>query len=157
MKIETIVKPSITIIGKSRFVQPGTSVEDIWKDANCHFDEVVGIAKKGANGKLVGVWGAMSNKAMTFLPWENNFSEGYYLAGVECEHETPIPEGWTKWTLPAFRYLVAKVEGNYQIVMQHVLSVYMPQHQLKLVGAIQEFYQPSENGQLYLLFPIERV
>ena len=157
MKVETILKPSTTVIGKLKFVQAGSGVEDLWKDANCHFDEVFALAKKNPEGKPSGVWGAMSDKAMNFLPWENNFSEGYYLAGVEANPEAQAPQGWTKWTLPGFRYLCVKVENNYQLVMQHVLSDYMPHHQMKLVGAIQEFYQPSENGQLYLLFPFERV
>ncbi len=134
MKIETIVKPAVTLIGKVAFIPSDSSVKDLWNDANCHFDEVFGIAKKNQKGKLVGVWGAMSDKAMNYLPWENNFSEGYFLAGVECEPEVAVPQGWTQWTLPGFRYLCAKVEGNYQIVMQQVLSVYMVQHQLKLVG-----------------------
>ncbi len=157
MKIETVTKETLTLIGRSKFVQGGSGVKDIWEDANCHFDEVFGIAKKNSEGKLVGVWGAMSDSSMNFNPWEKNFSEGYYLAGVECEKETAIPQGWTKWTLPGFRYLSVKVEKNYQLVMQQVLSDYMPQHQLKLVGAIQEFYAPTENGQLYLYFPFERV
>lgn len=155
MKIELISKPSVTIIGKSKWVKDGSGVQDVWQDANCHFDEVLPLAQKDAQGKVVGVWGAMSDRSMAFKPWENHYSEGFYLAGVECTPEAKAPGDWTRWVIPAFRYLKIRVENNYREVMTHILNDYLPKHQLSLAGAIQEFYDPSQNGQLYLLFPID--
>ncbi len=39
------------------------------------------------NGGMAGIWGAMSDFSRTFRPWEEGFSKGLYLAGVECEDE----------------------------------------------------------------------
>ena len=32
------------------------------------------------------------------------------LEGVECLDEAQPPEGWTKWNIPGYEYLCAKVE-----------------------------------------------
>lgn len=156
MKIITREMETITLLGKIKFVQGGSGVKDVWEAANCHFDEIKTLAKKTREGKVLGVWGAMSDRSMSFLPWENQLSEGFYMAGLECEHDVTASEGWSKWTLPAFRCLYVQVQNNYPDVMKHILREYMPLHQQTLVGAIQEFYDPAENGQLYLLFPIEK-
>ncbi len=157
MFIEKRIKPSFSVIGKNKWVENGNGVKDVWEDANCHFEDVLPLAKKDASQSLVGVWGAMSDRSMTFKPWEQHFSVGFYLAGVECENSVTPPVGWAKWTLPGFEYLVCKPEPSYAEAMTFVLSSYMPAHQLTLQGAIQEFYDPQQNGQLFLFFPIARL
>ena len=44
----------------------------------------------------------MSDLSRSFLPWEDGFTRGLYLAGVQVPPEALPPEGWVKWTLPAF-------------------------------------------------------
>ncbi len=156
MVIEKRYKESFSIIGRRKWVEKGSGVQDVWEDANCHFDDVLPLAKKDEEGRLVGVWGAMSDRTMAFKPWENHFSEGYYLAGIECEASQLPPEGWFKWTLPSFEYLVCKPEPSYAEAMAFVLQTYMPEHRMNLQGAIQEFYDPKQGGQLFLLFPIAK-
>lgn len=45
--------------------------------------------------------GAMSYFSRSFNPWYD-FSEGLYLAGVECENDAKAPNGWAKWTIPSY-------------------------------------------------------
>lgn len=40
---------------------------------------------------MIGIWGAMSDCSHSFLPWEDGFSKGVYLAGVECTEEAEAP------------------------------------------------------------------
>ena len=51
----------------------------------------------------------MSDETMSFLPWTDDFSRGLYLAGVEVYEDTPVPDGWVKWVMPARKYLVTEV------------------------------------------------
>ncbi|MDR6552046.1 hypothetical protein [Paenibacillus qinlingensis] len=69
------------------------------------------------------------------------------------------PEGWWKWTLPAFKYIVSKcTQETYQDTLKNILSDYLPTNNYQIVGAIQEFYDPNDNsGELYLCFPIEKI
>ena len=128
-------------------------IQQLWDDANGHFDQVAALAKLDENGNLVGVWGAMTDEKRRFLPWEENFSKGLYLAGVECEADAQPPEGWVKWQILGFEYL--QVENNGETVFSDTLA-YMQQNNMPLVGAVQELTVPAE-GKHYLLFPIRRL
>ncbi len=111
--MKTVIKdlPEIAIIGKEGFCTAEKNiVQELWADANAHFGEVAPLAKKKSDGTLAGVWGAMSDETMSFLPWTNNFSCGYYLAGIEVECDKDAPEGWKKWILPARKYLIVDVQ-----------------------------------------------
>lgn len=78
------IKEAFVVIGKEGSTSEGEEfIQKLWKDANSHFSEVAHLAKKDANGKLVGIWGAMSDFSRSFQPWEDGFSKGLYLAGVE--------------------------------------------------------------------------
>ena len=101
----------------------------------------------------MGIWGAMSDFSRSYQPWEENFSKGLYLAGVECLDEAQAPEGWTKWNIPGYEYLCAKVET--ENTFSEVLD-YMQKNQIPLVGAIQDFSCPK-SGKDYMLFPIRRL
>ena len=147
-----------SIIGKVIYydeTKTMASIEELWNEAGTHFHEVVALTKKDEKGNAVGFWGAMSDATMSFLPWKD-FKEGYYMAGVEVIDSARAPKGWKKWTIPAFDYLYAKVENNYQEVFDYIINDYIPQNNMILVGAIQEYNCPEENGQLYLFFPIEK-
>ena len=122
----------------------------------CIKDAFVVIGKEGSTLEgqgFVGIWGAMSDFSRSYRPWEENFSKGLYLAGVECLDEAQPPEGWTKWNIPGYEYLCAKVET--ENTFSEVLD-YMQKNQIPLVGAIQDFSCPK-SGKDYMLFPIRRL
>ena len=154
MKIETRIKPSFSVIGKEGSTADGQGfVQRLWEDANSHFSEVQPLAKKDENGNLVGVWGVMSDCSRAFLPWEDNFSKGLYLAGVECVDDARAPEGWTKWTVPGYEYLCAEVES--ENTFSEMLE-YMQANNIALVGAVHDFTCPT-SGKNYMYFPIRKL
>lgn len=96
MKIEKCEKESFVVIGKEGSTADGAGfIQRLWDDANSNFEEVRHLAKKDENENICGIWGAMSDLSRSFNPWED-FSRGLYLAGVECENDARVPEGWTK-------------------------------------------------------------
>jgi len=151
MKIEKCKKESFVVIGKEGSTLDGQGfIQKLWEDANSHFNEVQPLAKKDENGQLLGIWGAMSDLSRSFRPWEDNFSKGLYLAGVECEDNAEAPEGWTKWTVPGYEYLYVEVEE--ENTFEDVLN-YMNINGLTLGGAVHDFTCP-ETGKNYMFFPI---
>lgn len=154
MKIEKRIKPSFSVMGKEGSTLDGQGfIQKLWEDANSHFGEVQSLAKKDKHGDLVGIWGAMSDLSHSFKPWEDNFSKGLYLAGVECVDDAQPPEGWTKWTIPGYEYLCAEVESG--STFTDMLD-YMKQNDLALVGAVHDCTCPS-SGKNYMYFPIRIV
>jgi len=155
--ILTCEKESFCVIGKEGKGPSLNSQEwigKLWAETNAHYYEVDSIAKKDKLGKTRAFWGAMSNYEHTYLPWTDG---GIYLAGVEVENTGATPRGWTKWIIPGYHYLYAKVENNYHSLMDYVIKKFMPAQKLELVGAIHEYYCPEEDGQLYLFFPITKL
>ena len=151
MKIETRIKDTFVVIGKEGSTLDGHGfIQKLWSDANSHFSEVQPFAKKDENGNLVGIWGAMSDRSHSYKPWEDNFSKGLYLAGVECVDEAEAPEGWTKWTIPGHEYICAESEN--ENTFSEVLD-YMRANNITLVGAVHDFTCPA-NGKNYMYFPI---
>ena len=152
MKIEKRVKPSFSVIGKEGSTSDGHGfIQKLWQEANIHFNEVQPLAKKDENGNLAGFWGAMSDFTRSFQPWEENFSKGYYLAGVECVDDACAPEGWTKWTIPAYEYLCVEVED--ENTFTNVLK-YMKINDITLAGAVHDFTCPA-TGKNYMYFPVK--
>ena len=91
-----VIKKKFVVIGKEGSTLDGEGfIQKLWNDANSHFNEIAHLAKKDVNGKLVGIWGAMSDISRSFKPWEDDFSKGLYLAGVECFDDAKAPDGWT--------------------------------------------------------------
>lgn len=154
MKIEKRTKDAIVVIGKEGSTVEGHGfIQKLWADANSHFNEVYHLAKKDENGNLVGIWGAMSDHSRAFKPWEDNFTKGLYLAGVECGQDAEAPEGWTKWVIPGYEYLCAEVESG--STFSDVLE-YMKANSIALSGAVHDFTCPT-NGKNYMFFPIRRI
>ena len=113
MKIDKYTKASFVVIGKEGTTSDGQGfIQKLWADANSHFSEVQSLAKIDENGNLAGIWGAMSDCSHLYKPWEDHFSKGLYLAGVECVDGAEAPDGWTKWVIPGFEYLRAEVESE---------------------------------------------
>ena len=154
MKIEKYVKASFAVIGKEGSTQEGPGfVQKLWAEANGHFGEVQPLAKTDGNGHLVGIWGAMSDLSRSFRPWEEGFSKGLYLAGVECADDAEAPEGWTRWIIPGCEYLRAECES--ENTFSEVLD-YMRRNQIPLAGAVHDFTCPV-SGRNYMLFPIRKI
>ena len=155
MDIKRCVKESFSVIGKEGSTKDGTGfIQKLWEDANSHFHEVQHLAKKDERGNIGGIWGAMSDFSRAFRPWENGFTEGLYLAGVEVIDGAEAPAGWVKWTIPAYEYLYVKCTED--DIFRKVLA-YMAEQGLELAGAVYDFNCPEENGQGYMFFPIRRL
>ena len=151
MNIEKLVKESFCVIGKEGSTLEGEGfVQRLWDDANGHFAEVQPLAKKDSSGNPVGVWGVMSDFSRSFKPWEDGFSKGLYLAGVECGEDVQPPTGWIKWQIPGYEYLRVRVENSNTFF--EVLD-YMAANGISLVGAVHDFTDPA-TGKNDMLFPI---
>ena len=154
MKIEKCTKAAFAVIGKEGSTSEGQGfIQRLWAEANAHFSEVQPLAKKDENGHLVGIWGAMSDFSRTFQPWEENFSLGLYLAGVECIDDAEASEGWVKWTIPGYEYIRAEVEN--ENTFSEVLD-YLRANHLPLAGAVHDFTCPA-TGRNFMFFPIGKI
>ena len=154
MNMEKCMKEAFAVIGKEGSTNDGPGfVQSLWADANAHFAEVAHLAKKDENGNLVGIWGAMTDFSRSFLPWEDGFSRGLYLAGVERVDDAQAPEGWVKWNVPGFEYL--RVECDHDGVFPEMID-YLRENGISLAGAVHDFTCP-QTGKNYMYFPIGRI
>lgn len=155
MEINLCVKESFSVIGKEGSTMDGSGfIQRLWEDANSHFQEIEYLAKRDGNGAICGIWGAMSDLSHSFKPWEDNFTKGLYLAGVEAKDGEEAPEGWTVWRIPGYEYLYVKCTE--EDIFTKVIA-YMQENGLELSGAVHDFICPEENGQGYMFFPIRRL
>lgn len=94
MEIKKCVKNSFSVIGKEGSTKDGEDfIQKLWTDANSNFAEVASMAKKDEKGNLLGIWGTMSDLSRSFNPWEDNFTKGLYLAGIEVMDNAQAPQG----------------------------------------------------------------
>ena len=151
--MDKVIKKAFVVIGKEGSTLDGEGfIQKLWDDANGHFDEVAHLAKRDENGNLVGIWGAMSDLSHSFQPWEDGFSKGLYLAGVECVDSAEAPDGWTKWVIPGYEYLVVENhDGAFGDTIRQ-----MNEEGIALVGAVHDYTDPA-TGKGYLYFPIRKV
>ena len=69
VKYKMIDLPKIAIIGKEGLCTKGKNVvQDLWQQANSNFCEIADLGMKNADGSFVGLWGAMSDETMSFMP-----------------------------------------------------------------------------------------
>ena len=154
MKIERCIKSAFVVIGKEGSTLEGEGfIQKLWEDANAHFSELEKLAKRDEEGNLVGVWGAMSDFSHAFKPWEEEFTKGVYLAGVECVDEAEPPKGWVKWLVPAYEYLY--VECTDRETFPNMIH-YMRTQNIPLAGAVHDFTCP-QTGKQYMFFPIKKL
>ncbi|WP_367179360.1 GyrI-like domain-containing protein [Clostridium sp.] len=157
IKIKKCIKSSFSVIGKEGSTNDGNGfVNKLWENADNHYNEIEFLAKKDEKGTILGFWGLMSDFSRNFKPWEENTTNGLYLAGVEVRDNVEAPDTWIKWTVPSFEYLYIKVDNEYGEAFSYVLN-YMDNNNIKLAGAVFDYNCPEENGQLYLFFPIKRL
>ena len=153
MKIEKVSKDSFAVIGKEGSTRDGDGfIQRLWQDANTHFDEIADLAKRDESGNLVGVWGAMTDFSRSFKPWDD-FNSGLYLAGTECRDDADAPEGWVKWVIPAYDFLVVEHENDQTFTE---MMKYMSGNNLSLAGAVNDFTDPK-TGKNYMYFPIRKL
>ena len=113
MKLTRRVKESFSVIGKEGSTRQGEGfIQKLWAEANGGFGEVQTLAKTKEDGSLAGIWGAMTDFSRSFAPWEENFTQGLYLAGIECEDGAEAPEGRCRWTLLGLADRVAGGAGG---------------------------------------------
>ena len=153
MIVEKRIKESFVVIGKEGSTLDGDGfIQKLWADANSHFEEVRHLAKKDANGNIIGIWGAMSDFSRTFNPWED-FNKGLYLAGVECEDGAEAPDGWTKWIIPGYEYICVEHEND--DTFSEAIK-YLKDRGIPLVAAVHDFTSP-QTGKNDMLFPIRKL
>lgn len=153
MELFKCVKESFVVIGKEGSTSDGDGfIGKLWEDANSNFHQVAHLAKKDDQGNILGIWGAMSDFSRSFNPWENGFTQGLYLAGVECVDGAEAPQGWSKWTIPAYEYLYVE---NKEAAFPSVIA-YLQQKNIPLVGAVHDFNCP-QTGKGYMFFPIRKL
>ncbi len=154
MKIERCIKESFVVIGKEGSTNDGQGfIQSLWSEANGHFNEVADLAKRDEDGKLLGIWGAMSDLTRSFKPWDKGFSNGLYLAGVEARDDAEAPSGWTKWVVPGYEYIY--VENEEKDTFSKVIK-YIRENNIYLAGAVHDFNCP-ETGKGYIFFPIRKL
>ncbi len=157
--IKIIDKDKINLIGIMGQGASGSNmswIQEIWDKTNASLNEIADLVKTTDDGNILGFWGAMSDIDEFFMPWN---WQGKYLAGCEVKENSIPPAGWTKWTIPAFKYVLVKCKRNeYQEAFNYILNSYLVKQKYNLVGATQEFYDINDNYEyVNLLFPIERL
>lgn len=156
MNIRTVELGPISVIGKEGLcTKEHNIVPLLWQETNSCFGEVANLGMKEADGSYVGFWGLMSDKARQYQPWEDDFSTGLYLAGIEVDHDCPAPAGWVKWTVPKRSYLVIEIENDrYQETFRFGLQEALPERGLELCGAVCDYTEPR-SGKNFLFFPCQ--
>lgn len=155
MKFDLITLPALRVIGMEGSTDDGEGfIQRLWEAANSRFGEIAHLVRTDANGAPAGVWGAMTDFSRRFLPWEDNFSRGLYLAGAEVTDGAEPPQGWTAWDIPAFEYLRFRADGQPDLFSRALET--LKANGYALAGAAQELTIPGEGAE-YLLFPIRRL
>jgi hypothetical protein len=95
----------------------------------------------------------MSDLSRSFRPWEEDFTHGLYLAGVDVRDDAQPPEGWVRWDIPGFEYV--RAINNAPDVFSRTLQA-LAEEGLSLVGAVHDFTDPA-TGTGYMLFPIRKL
>ena len=94
----------------------------------------------------------MSDLSRSFRPWDD-FNKGLYLAGAECRDDAEAPEGWVKWVVPAYEFLVVEHENDRTFAE---MLEYLKGNNLSLAGAVNDFTDPK-TGKNYMYFPIRKL
>ena len=154
MEKEKVRIEPFSVIGKlGSTIEDPKIVKKLWVEADMHFLEITSLAKKHKEGGLLGIWGIMSRADMSFMPWEDNYSKGLYLAGVEVNQDAQPGTGWVKWDIPGF--IGYKVKNKNNDTFKNMIE-WLRQNNQELVMAVQDYTDPKTQ-ESYMLFPIERI
>lgn len=155
MRVEKV--PAFYAIGKMG--QGGVEDKDawippLWAAASGNFEEIAEHIKRAPNGLPSGIWAIMSDRSESFKPWDA--AGGKYLAGFEAIDDSPAPEGWTKWRVPGYEYVVVETSlADYGEAFTHAIATLLPEKGLTLAGAVHERYpSPDDPGIVELYFPV---
>lgn len=152
--MERWIRPAFVVIGLEGSTEMGEGfVQRLWTEANRRFPEVAPLARRNPDGSPEGIWGAMTDMARQFLPWEDGFTRGLYLAGVSCREDAAAPAGWTRWEVPGFEYL--RIRSDSPDAFGRGLAE-MARLGLPLAGAVQDYTDPA-SGVSYMCFPVRRL
>ena len=152
--MQPVSLPAIHIIGMEGSTEEDPDIAKVlWAKANSRYSEVEPLALRDGFDQPLAFWGAMTDLSRSFHPWEENFTKGLYLAGVQVAEDALPPPGWTKWTLPASLYMT--VDGSLPDAFRRTLEA-LEYKDMPLAGAVQERIDPS-TGEVTLFFPIERL
>lgn len=152
MEYVFISKPAFSVIGKEGSTKDGDGfIARLWQAANGGFSEVASLAKKNPDGSFAGFWGLMSDEGRNFKPWEDGFTRGLYLAGVEAAEGAGAPSGWVKWDAPAREYMIAPAGPE---AFGQALA-YIEEQGWALSGAVYDFTDPAL-GESFQYFPVDR-
>ena len=142
------------VMGREGSTEEGEGlVRRLWDEAQARFSEIEPLILHDASGRPAGVWGCMSSMDRRFAPWEEGFTRGLYLAGAECPADAQPPEGWTKWQVPGFEYLVFPGGGPEAFSLA---MAYLRGNGMSLCGAQQDHTNPV-TGQNEMFFPVRRL
>lgn len=155
---EPIDQPPVWILGKAAFCAPqsaGETIAGLWRRANEEFAAIAPLILRGETGAPLGLWGAMLDENLAFHRWGPG--GGWYLAGCQAGADTAAPPGWTRWSMPGYRALCARVpEAQNAQAFKETLDR-LHSMGLALCGAVQERYDPSLPGEVWLYFPVEKI
>ncbi|MBR6668189.1 MAG: GyrI-like domain-containing protein [Clostridia bacterium] len=152
--MERIIKPAFAVIGMEGSTEDGPGfIPALWEKANSRFPEVAALAKTNEDGSLCGIWGAMSDMNRSFRPWDDGFTRGLYLAGVEVRDDAQPPKGWVRWDIPGFEYI--RVAADAPDVFPRTLEQIAAEG-LSLAGAVHDFTDPV-SGTSYMCFPVRKL
>jgi hypothetical protein len=148
---QIIKKDGFSVLGKEGSTRDGAGfVERLWKEADSHLNEIIRVVRFRSGDPIF--WGLMSDFSHSLQPWENDFTEGLYLAGFELlDPKLIAPEGWVRWDVPSQRYLVLEVGASYPDSFKEGLAL-LSQLGYVLSAAV---FDHGEVGKTYLYYPIE--
>ena len=141
------ILPAFAVIGMEGSTQEGEGfVARLWTKANARFDEIAPLISGTPR-----LWGLMTGPNRDFMPWEDGFSRGLYLAGVEAPLDAQPPEGWAKWISPAYEYAVCPMDSPDSFAQA---LADLAKEGLSLAGAA---YDHNADGQSLVYLPISRL
>lgn len=144
---------AFSVLGREGSTDDGAGfIARLWQEANEHFSDIAGYVVYGKNGAPVRLWGLMSDFSRSLKPWEDDFSRGLYLAGAECLPDAPVPKGWTKWDVPAMRYVCIPSGQDAGDAFSQGLEI-LKQQGLSMAAAAFDLTEP-ESGLSYVCFPV---
>lgn len=144
-------KDTFAVIGKSGqgAADKGSEwIQPLWEAAGTNYAEITEICKKSESGGLFW-WGAMNDSNENNKIWSDT---GKYMAGCEADITAVVPNGWTKWIIPAQTYLVASATPErYGEVFREVMN----NKGIIVVGSVHEYYPvPANPSIMELWFPV---
>lgn len=146
---------TFSVLGREGATEDGAGfIPALWQAANEHFPEIAPSVVYNEGGAPARLWGLMSDRSRSLRPWEDSFSRGLYLAGAECAADAPVPEGWTKWDVPAFRYVRIAVETDAAQAFSQGLR-FLEQNGLSMAAAAFDLTEPA-SGRSWVCFPIAK-